>query len=173
MIRLANSADAAAIAAVHVRGWQAAYRGYFPDDFLDGLSVADRAERWVAWLADAAQPTAVYETPAGIVGFVGIGPSRDSGASSATGELFSIYVEPALWRRGVGTALMSWATAAAPARDWTAMTLWTIEGNAGARAFYERCGWFLDGATKREPFAGQIAGAGSLRVAERTCAQLS
>ena len=94
MIRLAKSADADAIAAVHVRGWQAAYRGYFPDDFLDGLSVADRAERWVAWLADAAQPTAVYETPAGIVGFVSIGPSRDSGASSATGECFRSTSNP-------------------------------------------------------------------------------
>jgi len=172
MIRLAKSADADAIAAVHVRGWQAAYRGYFPDDFLDGLSVADRAERWVAWLADAAEGTAVYETPAGIVGIASIGPSRDSGASSATGELLLIYVEPALWRRGVGTALMSWATAAAPARDWTAMTLWTIEGNAGARAFYERCGWVHDGATKREPFAGHVLS--QVRYAWRSAdAQLS
>ena len=74
--------------------------------------------------------------PAGIVGFVGIGPSRDPGAGSAAGAVFSIYVEPALWRRGVGTALMSRATAAAPARDWTAMTLRMIEGNAAARASY-------------------------------------
>jgi len=172
MIRIANSEDAAAIAAVHVRGWQAAYRGYFPDDFLDDLSVADRAKGWVVWLADAARPTAVYETPAGIAGVVSIGPSRDSGASSATGELLLIYVEPALWRRGVGTALMSWATAAAPARDWTAMTLWTIEGNASARAFYERCGWVRDGATKREPFAGHVLS--QVRYAWRSAgAQLS
>jgi len=156
MIRIANSDDAAAIAAVQVRGWQAAYRGYFPDDFLDGLSVAGRAKGWVAWLADTAHATAVYEALAGIVGVVSIGPSRDSGASSATGELFLLYVEPTRWRGGVGTALMRWATAAAPARGWTAMTLWTIEGNAGARAFYERCGWVRDGATKREPFAGHV-----------------
>jgi len=156
MIRLANSDDAAAIAAVHIRGWQAAYRGYFPDTFLDGLSVAERAERWGVWLADVARPTAVYETPAGIIGFASIGPSRDAGASAATGELLTIYVEPAAWRRGVGTALVSWATTAAPACGWTAMTLWTIEGNAGARAFYERCGWVRDGAAKLELFAGQM-----------------
>jgi GNAT superfamily N-acetyltransferase len=156
MIRLAKSADAAAIAAVQVRGWQAAYRGHFPDGFLDGLNVADRAERWTAWLANAARPTAVYEAPAGIIGFASIGPSRDAGASAATGELLAIYVEPATWRRGVGTALVSWATAAAPVRGWTAMTLWTIEGNAGARAFYERCGWVHDGAAKRELFAGEM-----------------
>jgi GNAT superfamily N-acetyltransferase len=156
MIRLATPDDAAAIAAVHVRCWQTAYRGYFPDDFLDGLNLAERTERWGVWLADAAEPTAVDDAPGGIAGFVRIGPSRDPGASGATGELLAIYVEPSRWRRGVGTELMSWATAAAPARGWTAMTLWTIEGNARARSFYERCRWFPDGATKREPFAGHL-----------------
>jgi GNAT superfamily N-acetyltransferase len=154
MVRFATTDDAPAIAAVHVRGWQAAYRGHFPDDYLDGLSVSERALRWTAWLAEPAQATAVYVTPDGIVGFVSIGPSRDAEASPATGELTTIYVEPTAWRRGIGTELMSWAMAAAPAHHWTAMTLWTLESNAGTRAFYDRCGWSPDGATKREPFAG-------------------
>jgi hypothetical protein len=100
MIRFATVDDAAAIAAVHVRGWQAAHRGDFPDDYLDGLSVVERAQRWVAWLADPAQATAVYVAPDRITG------------------------------------------------------LWTLESSAGARAFYERCGWSPDGATKCEPLAG-------------------
>lgn len=155
MIRIATVNDASAIAAVHVRGWQAAYRDFFPRDFLDGLSVERRAEQWVAWLAEPSQPTAVYETSAGILGFVSIGPSRDADASPTTGELMSIYVEPAVWRRKVGSELMSWATAAVPVRGWTAMTLWTIADNRGTRAFYERCGWVPDGASKSEAFAGQ------------------
>jgi hypothetical protein len=31
--------DADAIAPVHVRSWQAAYRGFMPDEVLDGLDV--------------------------------------------------------------------------------------------------------------------------------------
>jgi GNAT superfamily N-acetyltransferase len=156
VIRTATVDDARAIAAVHVSGWQAAYREYFPADFLDGLSVERRAEQWAAWLADAAQTTAVYETPAGIVGFATIGPSRDADADPSVGELMSIYVAPAAWRRGVGTELMSWVTAEAAARHWSALTLWTIEANRGTRAFYERCGWAHDGSAKRERFAGQM-----------------
>ena len=93
---------------------------------------------------------------AGIVGFATIGPSRDADADPSVGELMSIYVAPAAWRRGVGTELMSWVTAEAAARHWSALTLWTIEANRGTRAFYERCGWAHDGSAKRERFAGQM-----------------
>jgi GNAT superfamily N-acetyltransferase len=156
VIRIARLDDAAAIAAVHVRGWQAAYRDYLPQDFLDGMSVVRRAQQWTTWLADLLQTTAVSETEAGIVGFVNIGASRDLDASPMTGELMSIYVEPSVWRHNIGRGLVAWATAAAVAREWTMMTLWTIADNTGARAFYERCGWSLDGASKREQFAGRL-----------------
>ena len=41
-MREAILADAEAIATVHVRSWQAAYRGQLPDEYLDGLTVEDR-----------------------------------------------------------------------------------------------------------------------------------
>ena len=42
-IRAAVAADARGIAEVHVRSWQAAYRGQIPDSVLAGLSVDARA----------------------------------------------------------------------------------------------------------------------------------
>ena len=36
-VREAQPRDAAEVAGVHVRSWQVAYRGLFPDDYLDGL----------------------------------------------------------------------------------------------------------------------------------------
>jgi GNAT superfamily N-acetyltransferase len=39
-----------------------------------------------------------------VVGFVSVGPSRDSDAS---GELFAIYVDPDRWGAGVGTELIA------------------------------------------------------------------
>jgi GNAT superfamily N-acetyltransferase len=155
VIRIARLEDAPAIAAVHVRGWQVAYRDYFPRDFLDGMSVVRRAGQWITWLADPLQTTAVYETELGVVGFVNIGASRDADADSSTGELMSIYVDPSVWRRNIGRELVAWATAAALAREWTTMTLWTLADNRGTRMFYERCGWSLDGASKREKLAGR------------------
>jgi GNAT superfamily N-acetyltransferase len=156
MIRAATVDDAQRIAAVHVRSWQAVYRGHFPDDFLDNLSVSGRAIGWTKWLADPNQVTGVYETPDGVVGFVSLGPSRDEDAGVATGELTSIYLSPGSWRCGIGTELMRWATGAARERGWTKMTLWVLEGNAVARAFYESCGWSPDGATKRGSFGAGV-----------------
>jgi hypothetical protein len=46
VIRDATATDAAAIAGIHVRSWQSAYRGMIDDVVLDGLSVARRASDW-------------------------------------------------------------------------------------------------------------------------------
>lgn len=43
--RPAEPGDAGAVARVHVRSWQVAYRGPFPDESLDGLRPEDRASR--------------------------------------------------------------------------------------------------------------------------------
>ncbi|GGT26686.1 GNAT family N-acetyltransferase [Nonomuraea spiralis] len=55
-IRQATSADAGAIAEVHVRSWQAAYRGLVPQDHLDGMNAAARRPAWERWLARTAWP---------------------------------------------------------------------------------------------------------------------
>jgi hypothetical protein len=52
-VRPARPGYAAAIAEVHVRTWQAAYRGQIPDAFLDGLSVERHHEAWRANLRAA------------------------------------------------------------------------------------------------------------------------
>jgi hypothetical protein len=46
MIRFAAPSDVPEIAAIHVRAWQAAYRGHMPDSFLDALDRAQRASWW-------------------------------------------------------------------------------------------------------------------------------
>src|SRR3954471_10567694 len=86
-IRPAVPAAAAAIAAVHVRTWQGAYRGVLPDEHLDALDVA----RWTAgWqrLLTGERPrsaTLVAVTGGRVVGFVDVVPSRDDDATPETG----------------------------------------------------------------------------------------
>ena len=41
-----DRADAMAVACVHVRSWQAAYRTLLPDDYLDQLRPEDRAQKY-------------------------------------------------------------------------------------------------------------------------------
>ena len=50
-VRWATADDAAAIAAVHIASWRAAYRGLLPDAVLDSLSLEARTDHWREWLA--------------------------------------------------------------------------------------------------------------------------
>jgi len=45
-LRRAEPPDAIALARVHVRSWQAAYRKLMPDDYLDQLRPEDRAKKY-------------------------------------------------------------------------------------------------------------------------------
>ena len=72
-----------------------------------------------------------------IVGFASVGPSRDE---RGIGELYAIYVEPDQWSTGAGRALIERAEERLR-HAYGEATLWVLEDNPRARAFYERGGW--------------------------------
>ena len=65
--RPAVTDDAMAVAHVHVRAWQAAYRGLMPDDHLAGLRPEDRALRYDFASGDAARPRTLVAVEADTV----------------------------------------------------------------------------------------------------------
>jgi ribosomal protein S18 acetylase RimI-like enzyme len=148
-VRPARPEDAAAVAAVHVRTWQEAYEPVFGADRLAGMDVEVRRRRWERWLRDG-ERVWVAEADDRVVGFAWIGDSRDA---EGEGELFAIYVLPEAWGGGAGPALMAAALGGLRERYRTA-TLWVLADNPRARRFYEREGWRLDGAEKRDEFLG-------------------
>lgn len=60
-------------------------------------------------------------------------------------ELDGLFVEPAHWRQGIGTALL--IAAVHLARD-RGLSLVTVVANAAAREFYEKCGFAVEGAAQ-------------------------
>ena len=70
-VRPATVADAPAMGRVHVRAWQAAYRGHMPDDYLDGLRPEDREAHWEGALArdDLPGTILVAERAGEVIGF--------------------------------------------------------------------------------------------------------
>jgi GNAT superfamily N-acetyltransferase len=148
-VRRADIGDAAAIALVHVRSWQVAYRGLVPQDYLDGLDPEDRRRTWERGLATRQWPrsgTVVAEDDDGVVGFVYIGPSQDDDCGPATGQVGALYSLSTVWGTGVGRALMTEALARLAEAGYTEATLWVLDTNARARRFYEAAGWKPDGA---------------------------
>jgi ribosomal protein S18 acetylase RimI-like enzyme len=158
-VRPATVADAEAIARVHVATWQAAYAGLLPADYLAAMSdsVAQRAERWRTTLSTADATVLAVDADgvdAAVVGFLHVGPSRDEGASDDIGELHSIYVDPAHWAMGLGSALHDAGLAALLAGGHESATLWVLDTNQRARAFYERHGWSPDGSILQREIGG-------------------
>src|SRR6266571_8503701 len=97
-IREAVIGDAGALAAVHVRSWQHAYRGLLPDSLLDGLDIDQRAASWRRILGNPApiSTTLVADVEGATAGFCSAGPSRDEDATRGTGEIFALYDDPGL-----------------------------------------------------------------------------
>jgi ribosomal protein S18 acetylase RimI-like enzyme len=154
MIRLATASDANQIAVVHVRGWQAAYRGHMPDAELDALEPARRALRWTQALVEPLVGVFVAVERDAIVGFSSFRPSLDRDAPPSTCEIGSLYVDPAHWRCGHGRALIDAVVGAARERAFEEVSLWVLGANAAARAFYEKVGFAPDGGTRTETLLG-------------------
>lgn len=137
-------ADALEIARVHVRSWQAGYRGLIADDFLDGLRPEDRAARYTLGDPDPLKPdTIVAIDGAAIFGFVTTGPA--SAETDGAGHLMALYVDPDHWRRGVGRRLVERARAELMRRGYREAVLWVLAGNRRAHEFYATDGWVTDG----------------------------
>lgn len=149
-VRAAVEADARSIAEVHVETWRVAYKGQVPDDYLESLSVDQREDMWRVMLADTGSQTFVIEHDARVVGFANVSPSRDEDATPTTGELAAIYVLPERWGDGAGHALLGFALDALRDVRNASATLWVLDTNTRAQAFYEAHGWAADGATKSE-----------------------
>ncbi|MFF5293322.1 GNAT family N-acetyltransferase [Paractinoplanes globisporus] len=145
LIRPLTDADIDAVAAVHVRTWQAAYAGIVPDDFLSRLDPAVRARDWRTRPRTPGSQTLVAVKDTNIIGFVTYGPDRDD---PSAGELYAIYVDPGHWGGGAGRLLLTAARDGLAASNFPEMRLWVLTGNAEARSFYEHLGLTPDGAAQ-------------------------
>jgi len=153
VVREARIGDAAGIAQVHVAAWRAAYAGLLPAAYLAGLSVDARAQRWAAALNEPhphVLATVVAVRNEDIAGFAIVGRSRDDDVEEGVGELWAIYADPRHWGTGVGHALHDQAMHVLRAAGLTCATLWVLQGNDRATAFYRRHGWVADGGTKTD-----------------------
>ena len=64
-------------------------------------------------------------------------------AAVIDGELDGLFVEPGMWRRGIGAALVDGATHQARRNGFSL----AVTANPAARTFYEKCGFRLEGET--------------------------
>lgn len=153
-IRQAAPSDADALAEVHVLGWRQAYAGRMPQSLLDGLAVSDRITSWQRILTSEAEPEAPWRSwlaegdDGRVLGFISIGPSRDEDLPPHA-ELYAVYVLANAYGSGAGQALLDVAS------DFARPTsLWVLDDNPRAQAFYRRNGFAFDGTEKLDEYNG-------------------
>lgn len=128
-----------------------------PDEYLDGLSVADRASMWREALGDEPRPRGtrlVAEASDGtVVGFAIVGPAGGD-QDAKGGELYAINVDPEHWGLGAGRQLLAGAADALRSARFPDAVLWVHPDNARARRFYEANSWVCDGVERQQEVLG-------------------
>lgn len=153
-IRPAIPEDALAVARVHVRGWQVAYRGLIAQAYLDSLKPEVWAARYGFGRSDPERPTTLVAVDGDVIrGLAMFGPYRGEHLPNV-GELLAIYVDPERWNTGVGQLLIAATRGQLRRFGFTDAALWVLDGNVRARRFYERDGWASDGAQRVHTIAG-------------------
>ncbi len=154
LLRRADPSDNDAVAKVHVRSWQAAYRGLLPDEYLDALEPADRTTRYSFGDVSPDGPVTTVAVDEDVIcGFATVGPCRDPRTPDA-GELLAIYVDPDWWNQGIGRMLVHDARGRLAAHGFPDAVLWVLLGNHRAERFYHLDGWRTDGKRRVEEVHG-------------------
>jgi ribosomal protein S18 acetylase RimI-like enzyme len=159
-LRDAGPADAPAIAVVVVESWRAAYRGLLPDDVLAGLSVEERERQWSDALTARPPQVRVVVAARGdaVVGFAATGPPlvADDHADPTLGDLYALYLDPGIWRRGIGTRLHAAALDRLRSCGFTHAGLWVLDTNERALRFYLARGWTDNGRSQTDHGPGGV-----------------
>lgn len=127
---------------VHWKSWQEAYAGLLPQDFLQNTYTLEQCQDWAVRYPQNILVALVDDR---VVGFVCYGASSQSDLSQA-GEIYALYVLADFYGQKIGYKLMQ--AALEKLQSYKQISLWVLEGNARAIAFYEKVGFRFDGVKK-------------------------
>ncbi|WP_439239293.1 GNAT family N-acetyltransferase [Streptococcus suis] len=127
---------------VHWKSWQEAYADLLPKEFLKNTYTLERCQDWAVRYP---QNILIATIDDKVVGFACYGSSSQEDLQGA-GELYALYVLADYYNRRIGYQLMQ--AALEKLQSYETVTLWVLEGNARAIAFYEKVGFRFDGVKK-------------------------
>lgn len=149
-------ADIPQLAQVHVKTWQATYRGIMSDQFLDQLKISNFEKRWRERFKED-RPSAltfVAIVDDAVVGFAGGGKPRRE-VKGCDCELYAINILPEAQKHGFGKSLIKAVVLGFIKQGMRSMFLQVAEQNLNARQFYVHLGaQELEGVDEEESSHG-------------------
>jgi len=146
-------ADIPRVAEIHVFAQRTVYRGIMPDEYLFvGNNVVSRTARFTQEMEEDGRVGFVFDN--GVIrGFLFLSPCKEE---AGTLEMERIFVDPLMLDSGYGRILEEFACKYATENDYSKICLWVLDGNQGARNFYEKTGYAQDGAEKPSQYTTAI-----------------
>jgi ribosomal protein S18 acetylase RimI-like enzyme len=153
-IVVAGPADGQALRDLHVATWAVTYRDRLPEAFYRDRLVAHRVRDWVEVVrrqCSRGGGVLTARCDRQIVGFCQYGPTEDADDDpERVGHIHRLYVEQARQRAGVGRSLLATSLGRLREQGASGATLWVLEADARAQAFYRALGWIPDGARRED-----------------------
>ena len=118
------------------------------------MSIKTHTARWQSQLRTPGSVIVAEDAQQGVVGLSSLGGARDSGLGFE-GEVYTLYVDPGFFGRGVGSKLLHGAFAALKERKLNSCLIWSHARN-NACYFYEAMGG-LRVATRTTRVGGEPA----------------
>jgi RimJ/RimL family protein N-acetyltransferase len=143
-MRVAEPADAAALADLHIRSAQKGFKHIFSADAL-APSKDELTDDWIAWLwsdPSLAREATVVERSGRIVGVIVAGLDQ---SEPTAGRLTRAYVDPQVWGSRVAQLLFNAAIDHLREIGCTRAVTWIMEPNHRARATVEHLGMTVTG----------------------------
>lgn len=135
-IRKMTSDDIPAVRQLYIRGWQNAFQGIVPQDYLDNMNL----DNWAPPLDGAY----ILTNGRQLLGTSSISAARDQ-AFAGWGEIISIFLLPESIGQGYGHILFAFALEQLLALGYRQIYLKVFEDNLRARKFYEKHGFAWNG----------------------------
>ena len=139
MVRTALPEDSGIVGEVHSKAWKSAYRGIFPDEYIDADTAAKRTAEFLESIKDSKCTYFLLEETDQAAGIV---KTREENNSL---EIESIYILDEYRGKGIGGQFMDYIKTY---KHFDSIFLWVLEANAKARRFYENNGFVLTGDSR-------------------------
>ena len=136
-VREAILKDVETISRIYALSWKEGYRGIISEKYLDAL----KEDYWISFFTKGIEEKTIFAKVLLdnnlIIGCIAYGMARES-AYEGWGEIYSLYLLPNYYDRGLGSLLINEAMQEFKEAHHKGIYLWVLEENKRARRFYEK-----------------------------------